>query len=319
MLKTEICGVKLENPLMLAAGIMGSTSASMNWVLKSGAGAVISKSFSLEPNTGYVNPTTVEVEGGIINAIGLSNPGVDAFLVELKKVDNNNTDKGNINDNSNSNNSKKLIASIYGSNTEEFSTLTNKIAHYVDMIELNVSCPHAMSGCGAAIGQDPNLTYEVVKASKNTISSNIPIIAKLTPNVTDITEIAIAAEKGGADGLTLINSLGPGLKIDIKTGKPILSNTVGGMSGPAIKPITLRCVWDVYKVTNVPIIGVGGITNYKDVLEFLYAGANAVQIGTGIMYEGVEIFSNINKDLINFMKTNGINSINEIIGLAHKN
>lgn len=322
MLETEIFGVKFKNPLMLAGGIMGSTAASMNWILKSGAGAVVSKSFSKEANPGYVNPTTVEVEGGIINAIGLSSPGVDAFLGELEKVNNNPNNEQNT---SKTNNSGKLIASIYGSDIDEFSYLCNKIASEVDMIELNVSCPHAMSGCGAAIGQDPNLTYEVVKASKkalknkkNKFGKNIPIIAKLTPNVTDIVEIATSSEEAGADGLTLINSLGPGLKIDIVTGKPILSNKVGGMSGPAIKPIALRCVWDVYKAINIPIIGVGGITNYKDVLEFLYAGASAVQIGTGIMYEGVEIFSNINNGLINFMKENKISSPSEIIGLSHK-
>ncbi|MGL4669950.1 MAG: dihydroorotate dehydrogenase [Methanobacteriaceae archaeon] len=322
MLETEIFGVKFKNPLMLAGGIMGSTAASMNWILKSGAGAIVSKSFSKEANPGYVNPTTVEVEGGIINAIGLSSPGVDAFLGELEKVNNNPHNEQNT---TKTNNSGKLIASIYGSDIDEFSYLCNKIASEVDMIELNVSCPHAMGGCGAAIGQDPNLTYEVVKASKkalknkkNKFRKNIPIIAKLTPNVTDIVEIATSAEEAGADGLTLINSLGPGLKIDIVTGKPILSNKVGGMSGPAIKPIALRCVWDVYKDTNIPIIGVGGITNYKDVLEFLYAGASAVQIGTGIMYEGVEIFSNINNGLINFMKENKISSLSEIIGLSHK-
>lgn len=308
MLKTEISGVKFENPLILAAGVMGSTASSLNWILDSGAGGVVTKSFSKEANLGYKNPTTVAVEGGIINAIGLSNPGVVNFKNELSLIKKTNSNGQN----------NITIASIYGSNPEEFSYLVNEIESHVNMIELNVSCPHAMSGCGAAIGQDPELTYEIVKAVKNTSSTNIPIIAKLTPNVTDLNEIAKSAEKGGADALTLINSLGPGMKIDINAKKPILSNKFGGMSGPAIKPVAIRCVYDAYKNCDIPIIGVGGIFNYEDVVEFLYAGASAVQIGTSIMYEGVEIFSKISNDLKDFMKNNEFKSVDEMIGYTHR-
>ncbi len=308
MLKTQICGIEFENPLILAAGVMGSNASSLNWILDSGAGGVVTKSFSKEPNTGYKNPTTVAVEGGIINAIGLSSPGVLNFKEELKLINKTNVDgRKNI-----------AIASIYGSNPEEFSYLISEIEKLVDMIELNVSCPHAMSGCGAAIGQDSNLTYEIVKTCKDVQSTDIPIIAKLTPNVTDLMEIASSAEKGGADGLTLINSLGPGMKIDINAKVPILSNKFGGMSGPAIKPIAIRCVFDAYSNCDIPIMGVGGIINYEDVVEFLYAGASATQIGTSIMYEGVEVFSKINSGLENFMEKNGFNSIEEMVGYAHK-
>jgi len=305
MLKTELCGVEFENPLILAGGIMGSTASSLNWILDCGAGGVVTKSFSKKPNKGYKNPTTAEVEGGIINAIGLSSPGVDLFKEELKLIKRKDENRARI-----------AIASIYGSNPEEFSYLSKEVEGLVDMIELNVSCPHAMSGCGAAIGQDPNLTEKIVKATKK--SSSIPIIAKLTPNVTDINEIAIAAEKGGADAITLINSLGPGMKINIETGVPILSNKFGGMSGPAIKPIALRCVWDVYESCNIPIMGVGGIITCEDVVEFLYAGATAVQIGTGVMYEGVKIFSKIAADLKKFMIKNGFESIEDMIGYSHE-
>ncbi|MCL2115507.1 MAG: dihydroorotate dehydrogenase [Methanobrevibacter sp.] len=304
MLKTELCGIEFENPLILAAGIMGSTASSMNWILDSGAGGVVTKSFSKEANYGYKNPTMAEVEGGVINAIGLSSPGLDLFKEELKLVKR-----------EHENNPRIAIASIYGSTPEEFSYISKEIQGLVDMIELNVSCPHAMSGCGAAIGQDPNLTEKIVKIVKK--SSSIPIIAKLTPNVTNINEIAIAAETGGADAITLINSLGPGMKINIETGVPILSNKFGGMSGPAIKPIALKCVWDVYETCNIPIIGVGGIRNYKDVVEFLYAGASAIQIGTGIMYEGVEIFSKIATGLKKFMIQNDFNSTCEMTGYSH--
>ncbi|MDR0912768.1 MAG: dihydroorotate dehydrogenase [Methanobrevibacter sp.] len=306
MLNTKLCGVELENPLLLAAGVMGSNASSMNWILENGAGGVVTKSFSIEPNKGYKNPTTVEVTGGIINAIGLSSHGIKAFKEELEKI--------------NITNGKIAIASIYGSNEEDFSYIADEINDLVDMIELNVSCPHAMSGCGAAIGQNPDLVRNIVKSVKKTVknSVDIPIIAKLTPNVTDIKEIAISASKAGADALSLINSLGPGMKINIDSANPILSNKFGGMSGPAIKPIAIRCVYDVYSVVDIPIIGVGGIRDYRDVVEFLYAGANAVQIGTSIMYEGPGIFSDISKGLEQFMKDKGFNSIDEMVGLAHK-
>lgn len=301
MLKTDVCGVKLQNPLMLAAGILGSNASSINMVLDAGAAGVVSKSFSKNPNQGYKNPTTVGVDCGIINAIGLSNSGVDNFLEELKKVK---TDKN-----------QALIASIYGSTPEEFSYLVEKIQEYVDMIELNISCPHAMEGCGAAIGQDVNLSHKIVSASVDV--SKVPIIAKLTPNVTDIVEIAKSCEDAGAKGLTLINSLGPGMVINIDVAKPVLSNKFGGMSGGAVKPIAIRDVFIVYDAVNIPIIGVGGISNYRDVVEFIYAGASAVQIGTSIMNEGINVFSDINNDLTKFMKEKGFKSIKEMIGLAH--
>lgn len=300
MLRTNVCGVEFRNPLMLAAGVMGSNASSMNWILKSGAAGVVSKSFSLEPNPGYANPTTVGVECGIINAIGLSNPGAENFKEELKRIDR----KGNVS-----------IASIYGATPEEFSKLVLKIEDYVDMIELNISCPHAMEGYGASIGQDANLTHKIVSAAKD--SANKPVIAKLTPNVTDIVEIAVAAQDAGADALTLINSLGPGMKINIDVARPVLSNKFGGMSGKAIKPIALRNVYTVYDNVDIPIIGVGGISNFEDVVEFLFAGARAVQIGTSIMDEDVEVFGKINKDLEEFMNKKGYESIDEMIGLAH--
>lgn len=299
MLETEFCNIKMKNPTMLAAGVLGSTAASLNWAARSGAGAVVTKSFGKEPNKGYVNPTTVEVAGGIINAIGLSNPGVENFRGELEKLD------GRV----------PGIASIYGASPQDFADIALQIQDTVDAVELNVSCPHAMGGCGAAIGQDPNLTSEIVKAVKKAVK--IPVIVKLTPNVTDIVEIAVSAQAAGCDALTMINSLGPGMKIDIETGKPILSNRFGGMSGPAVKPIALRCVFDVYEAVEVPIIGVGGIRDYRDVVEFLYAGARAVQVGTAVMYDGLDVFNKINKGLEKFMLQRGYSSIGEMIAKSH--
>ena len=285
---------------MLAAVILGSTASSLNWAGRSGAGAVVTKSFGLNPNKGYANPTTVEVTGGVINAIGLSNPGVENFKGELKKL----------------NRSVPAIASLYGANPEEFSEIARKVEDLVDALELNVSCPHAMGGCGSAIGQDPELTEEIVKAVKKSVE--IPVFVKLTPNVTDIVEIARYAEDAGADALTMINSIGPGMKIDIETGNSILNNKFGGLSGPAVKPIAIRCIFEVYDSVDIPIVGVGGIRNYEDVIEFLYAGASCVQIGTSIMYEGMDIFGKITTGLERFMNDKGYGSVNEMVGIAHK-
>jgi dihydroorotate dehydrogenase (NAD+) catalytic subunit len=300
MLEVEICRMKMKNPTVLAAGVLGSNASSLNWAARSGAGAVVTKSFGTEPNKGYPNPTTVEVEGGIINAIGLSNPGVETFQGELEKLE------GRV----------PQIASIYGSTPQEFSEIAGKVENLVDALELNISCPHALEGCGASIGQDPDLTHSFVKAVKKTVK--IPVIAKLTPNVTDIVEIAQAAERAGADALTLINSLGPGMRIDLETGHPILSNGFGGMSGPAIKPVALRCVYQVYQNVDIPLMGVGGVTNYRDVVEFLYAGASCVQIGTAVMYQGLEVFPEINQGLLKFMKEKNYQKVEEMVGLAHQ-
>ena len=300
MLKTNICGVEFRNPLMLAAGIMGSNASSMNWILKSGAGGVVSKSFSLNPHPGYVNPTTVAVDGGILNAIGISNPGVENFKEELKKIERENN---------------VVIASIYGATPDEFSTLVSEVQGLVDMIELNISCPHAMDGYGASIGQSCDLSHTIVSASKD--AADVPIIAKLTPNVTDITEIAKTCEDAGADCISLINTLGPGMKINIDVAKPVLSNRFGGMSGKAIKPIAIRNVYSVYEAVDIPLIGVGGVYTYEDVVEFIFAGARAVQIGTAIMDEGVDVFSKINSGLETFMAEKGYNSIDEMVGIAH--
>ncbi|BAZ99229.1 dihydroorotate dehydrogenase [Methanothermobacter sp. EMTCatA1] len=299
MLETSICNIELRNPTILAAGVMGSMASSLNRIYRAGAGAVVTKSFSLRPNPGYRNPTTVEVTGGVINAIGLSNPGVEAFREELKLVDE----------------EVPLIASVYGASPEEFASAAASVEEYADMIELNVSCPHAMAGCGASIGQDPELTFRVVSAVKDAV--DVPVSTKLTPNVTDIVEIAGSAEEAGSDALTLINSLGPGMKIDIKTARPILSNAFGGMSGPAIKPVAVRCVYDVYRSVDIPIMGVGGVRDFQDAVEFLFAGARAVQVGTAIMYDGPEVFMKICRGLEAFMMAEGFSSVDEMVGLAH--
>lgn len=304
MLETEILGMKLSNPLFLAAGILGTTSSSMKMVARAGAGGIVTKSFSIEPNDGYDNPTIVKIEGGVINSVGLASPGVEAKKEELK-------DLNEIRDKT------PVIASIYGDTEEVFCDVADRTKEYVDAFELNVSCPHAKCGFGSNIGEDPDLTYDIVSAVKNEIK-DVPIVVKLTPNVTDITKIAKSAEDAGADALTLINSVGPGLRIDYKTGKPILNHILGGIAGPMIKPIALKCVYQTYKTVDIPLFGVGGIRNYKDSLEFLYAGASLLQIGTSIMYEGPSIFKTISDDLAKFLEENGYKNVSEIVGLSHR-
>ena len=183
------------------------------------------------------------------------------------------------------------------------------------MIELNVSCPHAAGGCGSSVGQDPQITAQVIKAVKKV--TNNPVIVKLTPNVTDIVEIAEACQSAGCDALTLINSVGPGMRIDLETAQPILHNKFGGLSGPAIKPIALRCVYEVYESIKLPIMGVGGIIDYKDVIEFLFAGASCVQIGTAVYYYGIDVFRDICIGLERYMNRKGIESVSEMVGRAH--
>ena len=297
---TEIAGLKLGNPTMLAAGILGYTGLSMKRVIDAGAGAVVTKSMGLEPRTGYPNPTVVQTDCGLLNAMGLPNPGISHFKEEMKEL-------------------QKLevptIFSIYGFSAEDFAKVaTAAVEIGADAIELNVSCPNVKKA-GAQIGADSSLLIEIVKKVKKQV--NKPVFVKLTPNVTDITEIAKAAEKSGADAITAINTV-KAMAIDIETGRPILANKFGGLSGPAIKPIAVRCVYDVYSSVDVPVLGCGGITCWQDAVEFMLAGASAVQIGTAIAFKDLDVFSSVTKGIEAYLERKGFKNIKEIVGLAHK-
>ncbi len=297
MLDTELCGLSLRNPLILASGILGETGNSLLRVYESGAGAVTTKSLSIEPRVGNPNPVICEVSSGLLNCIGLSNPGYKEYIEELKIL-----------------NKKEIpmIVSIFGKDPEEFGKLSSLVDEYASIIELNISCPHERIGL---IGKDPEMTKEVVKSVKNSVSK--PVFVKLTPNVNDIVEIALECEKAGADGVVAINTLGPGMVIDVDTFKPILSNRFGGLSGPCIKPIAIRCVYEISEAVEIPIIGVGGILNGSDVIEFMLAGASCVGIGSGIYYRGLEIFDAISKELKEYMVEKGFKSPKNLVGLAH--
>ncbi len=299
-LTTEIAGLKLANPTMLASGILGYTGLSLKSVIEAGAGAVVTKSLGLEPRTGYPNPTVVQVDCGLLNAMGLPNPGISHFKEEIKEL-------------------KKAgaptIVSIYGYSSEEFAKVAETAAKMgADALELNVSCPHVKKA-GAEIGCDPRLLTDVVEEVKKKVDK--PVIVKLTPNVANIGKIAEAAEEAGADAITAINTV-KAMSINVETGRPLLANKFGGLSGPAIKPIAVRCVYDVYRSVDVPVIGCGGITGWQDAVEFMLAGASAVQIGTAIAFKGVSVFSSVAEGIDTYLQRKGFKNVKELVGLAHK-
>jgi len=301
-LTVEIAGLKLSNPTMLAAGILGLSGASMRQAVENGAGAIVTKSVGLKPRVGYANPAVVQVNCGLLNAIGLANPGVQDFAEEIEELK-----KDGL--------SVPVVASVFGFSSEEFA----KAAHILtgagaDAVELNVSCPH-VEKTGAEIGQSPTLVAEVVKRVKRAV--NKPVIVKLTPNVTDIVEVAEAGVKAGADAVTAINTV-RAMTIDVETASPILANKIGGLSGSAIKPIAVRCVYEIYEAVKVPIVGCGGITNWRDSVEFMLAGASAVQIGTAIASEGLGVFKSVTRGIGSYIRKKGFRSVKDIVGLSHR-
>ena len=300
MLQTTLCNIKLKNPTILASGILGVTKESVEKVGKAGAGAVTLKSLCHEERLGNKNPTMFAFDGGFLNAVGLSGQGIDSALKEFKRLDNL---------------SVPVIGSIFGYKIEQFGEVAKKMASLnPSMIEIDISCPHL--DYGKPYYADPELTYKVTKIVKDN-AGKIPVSAKLSPNVYDIKEIAHSAERAGADAITAINTA-TGMVIDIDSGKPILSNKSGGLSGPALKPIAVRCVYEIYETVKVPIIGTGGITYGKDALEMMMAGATAVGIGTGVYYRGTQVFRKVCDEMQQWMRKNKVRNLEAIKGIAHK-
>lgn len=291
MLEVEIAGIKMKNPLMLASGILGLTKESMEKFKD--AGAVVTKSIGKEERKGYKNPVFYETECGILNAIGLANPGIDEYIKEIEgiKIEN-------------------LIGSIFGKDENEFYEIAEKIKPYIKAIEMNLSCPHAKKYGAEYPLEEISNTVKKVKETKK------PVFAKL--GMENIIERAERAIEGGADAIVAINSI-KAMAISIEAKMPILGNKFGGYSGKAIKPIGLRCVYEIASNFELPIVGVGGIMNARDVIEYMMAGATAVQIGAGIYYKGVEIFRQICNDLKKWLEKNGYESIKDIVGIAIKN
>ena len=298
MLSINLSGIKLKSPVILASGILGVSYSSMKRVLNGGAGAVVSKSIGPRPRKGYKNPSIIELSPGtFLNSVGLGNPGIDDFKSEIKQAQNFHL---------------PLIVSVFGDSIESYIEVATKAEKYgATAIEINISCPHAEV---SSIGIDKNRTNNLVRALKKSLS--IPLFVKLNPNVTDITEIAIAAERGGADGVIAINTVSA-MVIDINTHHPILSHGSGGLSGRAIHPIAVKKVYDLFRVLKIPIIGCGGVSTWEHVIEFFLAGASAVQVGTAL-YKGIEIIPSIIEGVIKYLNSKGFKSILEIKGMAHQ-
>jgi dihydroorotate dehydrogenase (NAD+) catalytic subunit len=285
---------------MLASGIMDEDAGSMKRISDCGAGAIITKSIGVAARDGYPNPTVVELDHGILNAMGLPNPGIDEFGQEMNLLRKSRT---------------PIVGSIYGATVDEFVMLAEKMQQYgAAAVELNVSCPHAKR-FGLEVGCDPELLRTITSSIKKSI--HIPVFVKISPNVTDIVDIAKAAQRGHADAVVAINTV-KAMKIDLETTRPILANKTGGYSGKAIKPIGVRCVYDITEHISIPVIGVGGITTGEDVIEYLMAGACAVQIGSAVYYRGPEVFGLICKEIKKWMIAHEYKTLPELQGVAHR-
>ena len=277
-LSVTAAGIRLENPLILASGILDENGYTMKRVLEEGAGAVVTKSIGSVERPGYSTPVVVDLPGGnLLNAVGLANPGIGNFGEEIKIA---------------LEAHKPLIGSIFGSGPDEYAALALSMQNYgATAVELNLSCPH-VNGTGLEMGSDPEMVEAIIGAVKNRV--RIPVLAKLSPNVSNMLEIAHSCSR--ADSVVVINTI-KGMAIDINARKPVLSNVYGGLSGNAVKYVGLRYVYEIKKETGFDVIGVGGIATAADVLEYIMAGASAVQIGTAVGRYGREIFSRISRDL----------------------
>ncbi len=297
-LSVEFAGIKLPNPTILASGILGVSGEIMIRASRAGAGAVVSKSFNVKGREGYRNPSFIEVQGGFLNALGIPNPGMEEMREEVETAS-----KAGV----------PVIASVFGFDAEEFAAAAamgekgGAIA-----VELNVSCPHVRE-VGVEIGQRPKVVAEVTQAVKRRV--RIPVFVKLSPNVTDITEVAKAAQSAGADAVTAINTA-LGMAVNVDSAYPILGGTLGGLSGPALHPIAVRAIYQIRRAVDLPIIGVGGVQDYRGALEMMMVGASAVQIGSAVTSQGLEIFRDVTTGMSKFLEQRGLSSIRQVIGIA---
>ncbi|MCU6762575.1 Dihydroorotate dehydrogenase B (NAD(+))%2C catalytic subunit [uncultured Roseburia sp.] len=294
--KVNIAGVTLNNPVMTASGTFGSGEEFSEFVDLNKLGAVVTKGVANVPWPGNPVPRIAEVYGGMLNAIGLQNPGIDVFISRdipfLKKYD------------------TKIIVNVCGRSTEDYCQVVERLADQpVDMLEINISCPNVKEG-GIAFGQDPKAVEEITKAVKKYAAQ--PVIMKLSPNVTDITVMAKAAEAGGADALSMINTL-TGMKIDVQKRQFAIANKTGGLSGPAVRPVAVRMVYQTAQAVSIPIIGMGGIQTAEDALEFILAGAAAVSVGTANFANPAATIDVVN-GIEEYMRMNHVEDINELIG-----
>ncbi len=296
-LSVNVAGMALRNPIMTASGTFGYGAEFAPYMDLQSIGAIVTKGLSLRPQAGNDTPRIIETPAGMLNAIGLQNVGIDAFVEKkvpfLRTVN------------------TPCIANFFGNTVEEYAEMARRLDAIPEVagLEMNISCPNVKCG-GIQFGSDPVSAATVVAACR--AACNKPLIVKLSPNVTDVVAMARACVDAGADSLSLINTL-VGMAIDVKTRRPVLANTTGGLSGPAIKPVALRMVWQVAQAVKVPLIGIGGIMSATDVVEFLLAGATAVQVGTA-SFVTPGIAQTIAEDLEQWMQDNGVHDVRELIG-----
>ena len=295
-LSVSVCGVPFQNPVIAASGCFGFGQEMAEYVDLNALGGISIKGLTPKPRLGNPAPRIAETPSGMLNSVGLQNPGIDAFLeVELPRLAKLNC---------------RILANVAGSSVEDYAYMAEKLANQpVDMVELNISCPNVKEG-GVAFGVYPDKVYEVVSAAKAHCTQ--PLVVKLTPNTADITATALAAEKAGADAISLINTL-TGMAVDFRARRPILANVTGGLSGPAVKPVALRMVYQVAQAVNVPVIGMGGIDSGLDALEFMLCGASAVQVGMANLYDPYACVR-IAEEMEQILAEEGLSSVQEIIG-----
>ncbi len=296
-ISVDLCGVLMENPVMLASGVLGETGPSLLEALEGGAGAVVTKSIGPSPREGNPNPTVVTLGDSLLNAMGLPNPGMEAYAEELEWL--------------RQGSEAPVLASVFGTSPDEYAEVAARLAPLVDGIELNLSCPHA-KGLGAEMGGDPAMLEQVVRAVVDV--TDLPVLAKLTPNTGDIGALASAAERGGASGLVAVNTL-RGMAVDVEMAAPALANTYGGLSGDALRPVGVRCVHEIAGMTSLPVVGVGGISNHIHALEYIMAGATAVQVGTAIRTDGPRILGRIATDLRDWLADHDHSSLADVRGI----
>ena len=297
-ISTQVGAIKLERPTMLASGILGISLDVFTRLYKEGAGALVTKSLSKEPWEGYANPTLIGVKAGYLNAVGLSNPGAPYFAKMIS-----------------SNKTIPIIVSLVGSVEKDFAFMIKQFENVKILgYELNLSCPH-VAKVGLEVGDDPELVHKIVKSVKS--HSKVPVIAKVGLGSSDYLETVRVACEAGIDAITAINTV-RAMAIDVETARPILSNKIGGLSGPAIKPIAVRCVYEISSKFDIPIIGCGGVSSWEDAIEFILAGSSAVQIGSALGDKWIGVFSEINNGISKYMEKKGFTKIKEMVGSAKR-
>jgi dihydroorotate dehydrogenase (NAD+) catalytic subunit len=306
-LGVDLCGVGLPTPLVLASGILGTEAELLARVARAGAGAVTAKSCSLQPRAGHRNPTVLAWGPGLINAVGLANPGVEVEVQELRRAKALLRPLGTA-----------LVGSIFADTVENFGQVARRLADAgPDLLEVNISCPNVHDEFGTPFAADPGAAGEVAAAVHEAVGGRMPVLVKLSPNVADVAAVARAVAANGADGISAINTL-TGMVIDVHARRPILANRTGGLSGTAIRPLAVRCVWQIYEAVDLPIVGMGGVSSGQDAAEMIMAGATAVGVGSAVYGEGPEVFSRIRDELAALMDELGYGCVAEMRGAAHR-